>query len=477
MSELVTRRPHHNLHATGAHLLPNELLLDIFTRGLDAQWDAEQPLWEQQAVGFLARITSVCSTWRLIAISYPLIWRRITLINRKTCRYDCVSHRLRTFLARSKNVTLDIHIDFSYFKPMETQRSRLADILFRHMQRFRKLSLKFHGYSGGRDSGLLIELGGPLVDLKELRIEGTMVKLLSSKLHFSTIGPNNMSFLEHLHLEVSHTLSVGPSDGFACIRTDRLRLLTVHCSDQSWFLEIIRFVARCANVEQLQLSLWFPEELTHIDPFTLDKVVSYSDYCATPYTLIQVMSMPALESLSLGEAFMEDDTDIEDPLVGPHFPCLRSLSFAGYAFRDDDALPLHKLLCANPTLEEIETEGCDDNDVVLLALLGSPDEYGVSAPGLESVHNMVQKPVDGQQRAAPNLRKLTFTEQRFHHAVERQTQAFQLAHILHRWALVHVLVDSWGIRGRQIAETHLLTRHFTRRFTLVENTLEDWMPP
>lgn len=172
----LTRRTEPHGQKAAVVRLPNELLLEIFALGLNAQQHFSESRWERQAVRLLKCVTAVCSAWRDAAIFYYLLWRRVTLARPKgKDGYDSISHRLRTFLARSKNVTLDIHIDLH--KPSSKRTQRLGNILFRHIQRCRTLSLVSHG--DWMDAlGPSFELSGPLVYLTDLSTEGAMAKPL-----------------------------------------------------------------------------------------------------------------------------------------------------------------------------------------------------------------------------------------------------------------------------------------------------------
>lgn len=166
--------------------LPNELLLDIFARGLPAPRDESETCiyqWEPQVVRYLKYITSVCSHWRSLAISLYL-WRSIatthTLLKEG---YDTTSHCLRSFLSRSKNVTLDVYILGLFQSPtvVDSQISqRLVDMIFRHMHRCRKLYLVDLWCLGPANQGFFLELSAPMAYLTHLHVQGAMRKTNSS---------------------------------------------------------------------------------------------------------------------------------------------------------------------------------------------------------------------------------------------------------------------------------------------------------
>lgn len=382
------------------------------------------------------------------------------MVNLETERYDVTSHRLRAFLARSNNVPLDILINLD--TPDSEGIQCLVVMLFRHIQRCRRLSLISRTYG----SSPFAEISGPLIHLAHLRIEGMMLRTSpSSDPCLGIIGPHNLALLERLDLDLNHTDGVEFSDGFANIQTHRLKWLSIRCFQEDWYLDIMAFVSRCKSVEDLSLVLSMPEKPFRIQPFVLDKVTFLSDGCSHPYAMIQTISMPALETLSIFGEYIRSPTKREGALAGVNFPCLCSISFELYEFCDDDVLPLHKLLSANPTIEDIDTIQCSRNCIIIFAMLASLDERGsdVIIPELDQP-DLFNKPKGAPHIVVPNLKKLTFYREGYRYGVEPDNQAFMFEQVLCRWESASIKAADWQSYGGQKAETHYLTTLYGDRF-------------
>lgn len=363
--------------------LPDELLLDVFARGLYAQWVLSKRAWELRAVQYLRAITAVCSQWRISAIADPLLWRRISVTSSipfSTKIHSSTTHRVDTFLRRSESITLDIHID-PYVCTVNP-----VKLLLRHLHRSRKLSLVCPYRVPDHHPGSTMELPGPLANLIDLRISGTLVEVPSNfpslDLRLAMLGPNNGALLERLDLDLDGIDDdVDLSDGFANLRTERLRRLSLTCSREDWFEDIMRLVSRCAHVEDLSLTLECPDE-PMLAPFTLSSVMRFTLSFPLPYWLLHTISMPALETLCIDAVFMPP-TGYISPATGGIFPCLRSVHFNHYPFSDIDICPLSRFLRANPSIETILATNCKRHRVIIFAMFDPFEKHALQRPSSE----------------------------------------------------------------------------------------------
>lgn len=158
-------------------------------------------------------------------------------------------------------------------------------------------------------------------------------------------------------------------------------------------------------------------------------------------------------------------TEMEGAPVGPKFPHLRRLAFEACDFEENDVLPLHKLLRANPTIEDIYTEGCTNNCIVIFAVLGSFDERGMAimTPELEALGLSRERP-EIPQHVVPHLKEISFFRRDFRYGAETDNQAYTFGQVLSQWESLHIYVDDWESYGGTKADTRILTTLFKERF-------------
>lgn len=463
----VTRRNARQHAEVTVFGLPNELLLEAFAWGLNAQWDAITSSWETESIKFLRSITAVCSHWRRVAISDSLLWRRIYVIRRHRAaeNYDSISHRLRTFLARSKNVTLDIYIYIHDRNPAVEILQRLINILLRHIQRCRTLEIV---YGPANHVPFTIEPSGPLTHLTHLRIE---TDLWGHHLPFLTIiGAGNMAPLQCLELQLEGPFGIVELDGLKNLRTEHLRRLRIQCYRDDWFSDLMEFVTCCTNVEELSLGFLFPDGPVHIKPIVLNKVKELSDSCCSRlFALCQILSTPALEKLSIDAGSMRHGDDLKDDIEAVAFLRLRTFTIQDYGFEDDDILLLHKFFRANPSIHEIHIEQCLNHWILLYAMLGpiSEDETDVLIPDLGLFDLLYFEHTDASKRMLPKLKKLSFVARTGWAAVVPENLSDMFAHVLWWWENAQIIIGDWESYGGTKYGTGMLVGHFKNRFSFL----------
>lgn len=444
--------------------LPIELLLEAFKWGLSAQWTTLRSPWEKQTIRYLKSITAVCSHWRQVAISDSLLWRRLSIANHATESYDGISHRLRTFLARSTKVTLDIYIYIPTRDNASDSLARLADIPLRHIQRCRALEVV---YRASAMPFVIKPASGPLTNLIDLRIQIELWQYAG--LSLTVLSPNNMAPLQSLDLQFDRPDGIQKLNGLENLRTERLRRLSITCNRDDWFSDLMGFVSHCTNVESLSLAIAFPEESAHIEPFELTKVKEFSDASfSQPFALCRIISMPALEMLKIQATRIWSG---RIHVIGLTLPRLRSLTLELWWFGDNDLLFLYQLFRANPSIEEIRSVRCYNHCVVLFAILGTINEDEIEVTEIPPLDldplDLVYGPKESSKRVLPALKRLCL----FHQVVWPDTLPENLSyffcHVLLRCESAHIEVHGWGSYGGAKGDTEFLEEEFGDRFSFL----------
>ncbi|KAF8309275.1 hypothetical protein DL93DRAFT_2170476 [Clavulina sp. PMI_390] len=129
-------------HDAVTHRLPVELLSEVLTRVVHSfpALTRENPL---------LLITSICRLWRDVALSLPKLWMFIRFNGDKKVysRSSSTSpprarDRIRAFLARSKNLPIDVDYRIRYSFKSIKHLELLRDIIFPHLSRCRTLFIQ-----------------------------------------------------------------------------------------------------------------------------------------------------------------------------------------------------------------------------------------------------------------------------------------------------------------------------------------------
>ncbi|KAF7335599.1 F-box domain-containing protein [Mycena venus] len=252
-------------------ILPNEITSEIFIHFLPPYPDCP-PLTGLFSPNLL---TSICRTWREIAIDLPVLWRAICFddVSVQLPYFELHIHIIDTWLRRSRSCPLSFEInngDLEIYSP-----STLAAI---------------HNYRS--------------------RLEYLVLHLHHS--HIPTIeGP--MSLLRHLDLQFDES---PPKDLLLYLKAPLLRTAIL---DDAAALHVI---LPWAQLTELTLSPVFPHECVSILRQTSTLVQCELHLACCGYARLPEVQLPRLESLILQEV---DDEPIEGYFETFTVPALRSL--------------------------------------------------------------------------------------------------------------------------------------------------------
>src|ERR1700733_1510505 len=161
-----------HLNDTAAvHKLPNELLAEVMCTGF-YQYNVED---HKHIDYYLSTISSVCAIWRRVALGLPFLWTNIAHDSSTSMHHQHTSstryiHRLKrsldrieTYLARSKNLPLNVVLDFSDEGKVNAR--RIMKVIIPHTGRFRSWQMTIETKE---ISKMIFPLRGPLDRLETL---------------------------------------------------------------------------------------------------------------------------------------------------------------------------------------------------------------------------------------------------------------------------------------------------------------------
>lgn len=355
--------------------LPDELLLRTFMFIYESLGASEQhgprPMpndpetWEANIVSFLINITSVCSVWRTIAISAPLLWSTISCISVDKDTWSGVSRRLHTFLTRSKKVPLDIYIAlFDSLVSPESEKG--ARILLKHLSRCRSLHIAYLSDTG--HAAKIFPLQGCSPKLINLDVQVMHEYYIEIPQILPAVNPVS---LRYLRLRFDLATQADLKEMLATFRPEAL--LRVSLSGQEmWWETSFEYMSRCLNAETIHNRIQPPNGSPPIKPFALDKLKSLGIATQFPITFPRLITTPLLEKLTFYPAI----PNFDDPRGPGHeinatvFPSLRIVDFAEYSFMDEELPAQLQFFHANPTIEVINVKSDCEGFILLIHLLG-----------------------------------------------------------------------------------------------------------
>lgn len=308
MSEISPTRLTDQAGFVYIHRLPNEVLSHIMCLGMppsivlgdSSRVPSPQPALQLRA--YLSNIIYVCRLWHLLAISTPGLWTM--LYYDPTQDQGWFMNSFLTFLARSKNLPIFVHLENNDFRrrgfQTTTRMSIISEAIRQHSQRIESLVL-VNAYQ------LLWPKHARLDALKALDI---------------TIGPDELPFPEDMHLvssiairaKYSHNSSID-SLFRSWLSPSALKAVTLsHCT----WVDYQDILQQCSDLEQLALcACIFPtrvrEELVslraHRVRFEGDRYefgVSSMIYAAN------VVHLEVAVQYNLGEKRDDDDDDDDE---------------------------------------------------------------------------------------------------------------------------------------------------------------------
>ncbi|KAL0578712.1 hypothetical protein V5O48_003268 [Marasmius crinis-equi] len=111
-------------------VLPNEILLEIFTRGIEIETQGFpiHPVLIHSPTRFAMNVSSVCRSWRALAVSTPSLWTTVVVTSKQ---------RAQLFLERSLDLPISLHIYSTFLDAHE-----VVTIIAPHFSRSHSLAVK-----------------------------------------------------------------------------------------------------------------------------------------------------------------------------------------------------------------------------------------------------------------------------------------------------------------------------------------------
>ncbi|TFK44010.1 hypothetical protein BDQ12DRAFT_730142 [Crucibulum laeve] len=163
----------HRVLLSPLRIFPEELLREIF---IDVYNDEENPFWAPADAPWI--VGNVCQRWRVIALSTPQLWGKLSLIPLgKETRTRQFIHFLDEILKRSRNTGLAFHL---YASDIEKLPHPVLDRLVLQSHRWRAVAIEM---SLSQLRNLSLEIRGKLPFLKTLSLdikEYDMTKILDA---------------------------------------------------------------------------------------------------------------------------------------------------------------------------------------------------------------------------------------------------------------------------------------------------------
>lgn len=239
------------------HTLPYELLSKIFLLVLPpidvtvTNFDLIGPIGP--LISCLLTLTSVCSFWRALAQSTPLLWTDIHLTldrigDRPESGLVIAEDRLRAFLTRSKNASISISMHLiDYDLPKGPRRGlTLWALVIPHMARCRNLTVLART---PRWLALILPLRGPFPRLQKVDLI-IPYDDYSFPLPWPDLFDADTSVRE-IHLEVRDPDLLRFLSPRGTVRDISIGVAPAHAPD----FQAIQSIANCPNTEQMSLTL------------------------------------------------------------------------------------------------------------------------------------------------------------------------------------------------------------------------------
>lgn len=389
MASIPLERPEQHDTAS-VHKLPNELLGGIFLCGL-----APNPDLQQEDL-YLDTITSVCTIWREVAISNPLLWTDIRF-NGLTSDFPSTAKsadsypRPQRYLQRSKGALIRLLI---YLDENEGTTNFLRATITPHLSRCISLRLEFLNVGAMKK---FLPLCGPLQCLESASVvvDGGGY-YLASKPTIPLFDEDNVSPLRELRLR-------GPASGFLKnIPTAQLSDLYLLGNQIQW-LELHFLLPRCSAVKSLYLDRFLVGSPTTTPKITMPALESLVVEDTLSMEFCNVISMPCLQHLEIYEPdfYFLDDIDAESQPTSPSF-MLKSLMISCFSRRCVSITvdSLRRVLAPQTSIHTVTLDRSDHAIIPLLQLLGSPkyEDADGNGPILPALELLKLSQMDGDDR-------------------------------------------------------------------------------
>ena len=356
MTRLRSRLRFNNTAAI--HKLPNELLGEIMHLGFQ-----RYKLEDHDHIDYLNTISAVCAIWRRVALDLPFLWTSVV--------YCSTHHRLKrsldrmeTYFARSKNLPLDVMLDFGEGK---VNARRIMKVVSSHTGRFRFWRITIETQE---ISKTILPLRGPLD-----RLETLIVQLNFADLNGEEEQEQNARSSPGLELMVENVdpplreLCVTGLAGCKLSNVPTQALIVVHINSICMStVEMARILSRCqAAVNVNMVSLGDEETLNGIAPFALPSVETLTIVDNLPPTFPSLIDVASLRELTIVSSTFNPEIWASSPspeLPVPTWPNLHRLSLGGLWIVPDAIRPL---LLANPSIKHIDMRDC--REIISLALV------------------------------------------------------------------------------------------------------------
>ena len=398
--------------------LPTEIIVDIFMTILGVGLRSNEDHWTQgdsefdfpQAELWVLNLTAVCSEWRAMVRSCPMMWTWMRIDPDDRTRLDCQIDRVGAFLQLSKTVPFSIKILTGEVPQLE----RLRALLDPHMWRCR--SFAFRGTIPGAE--LYFPLRGELSTLRELAVDVisedweqrpfTMVEASDSPPPLDTVDLTLEFPLANAYLMIDWS------------KVRRFRFNPVEQQIDDPFL--VPILCQCTGLETFLTSM--SSNIHSSVATTLPALTHLGVSDDFPSHITRGIIAPSLRHLTLkiGE-FHPDvghDMGLFHSVTGLKHLTINT-SQSDYTFGDLGALPqLIAFLGAQPSLEELDIAEADTFDATsatcLLHHLSSLEVDTVCETALEElipIPDTCDKP-DTPPHFLPKLLSLRIGGFRFH---------------------------------------------------------------
>ncbi|KAK7457116.1 hypothetical protein VKT23_010416 [Stygiomarasmius scandens] len=316
--------------------LPSEVLGEIFLHYQDMQSSRKdgqfrEPIGEPYDSPFecgrdLTTLTlaSVCSRWRDVCFATPQLWSRFSIALVPDCTVQLVHNSLSLYLTRSKQVPLFMDI-FINDDPDDTAdgarrvRNHVPNLqlLLNNCHRWRSTSWKIT--CPNPQTAALLSVSQNLPLLKHLQIEGTL----------GNAGPitlfTGVRALTTLNLRLPEAMDLDIPLGSVL----HVRMFEVDSPNHGLPSALRQLLQRCPKLISLDLDVVNYRNIAPGGPITHRSLASLLLEVSTRqelYTIVSMLTVPALKELSIGDEEDPFDSPINDTTIKTAFSLFISRS-------------------------------------------------------------------------------------------------------------------------------------------------------
>lgn len=360
----------HN-NAAKIHRLPYELLSGILALAVPVK----SPLSSDDNIhvkftSYLISISTVCSIWRNISISSPLLWTTIVFgLSRDIPRtrvpvWHRACHKVQTFLDRSQNALLDVELMFLCGNVLnQNSLDHLLPMFAPHTRRFRSITIRVSDEASARR---LFPLQGTFAQLDSVRctISKGRVALIGDLQLFPT---DSECVARPRNLTLSGSALISGTQKVGDTSLVHLNSVRIYGSPTDWD-STHALLRRCARITDLHLGV-----APHLMP--LESVVSLpylASLTVADFALpaCNFISAPVLTSITIDAGHGVISLPMTEM---PYIPSLRSITLRQTSM---NAFRFFFLANSHVTSLTLDECGAENRGLVipLLMLLGAGDD-------------------------------------------------------------------------------------------------------